>query len=114
MKAFLKQHEDIDVVVCQNDDEAFGAIDAIKEAGKTCGPNGDIIMISFDATKNGFQRMIDGEIHVDVECNPLEGPFVAELIQKLEKGEEVESVQYMEEGVYPADEAADVIDDRVY
>lgn len=114
MKAFLKQYPDIDVVVCQNDDEAFGAIDAIHEAGKTCGPNGDIIIISFDATKNAFQRMIDGEIHVDVECNPLEGPFVAELIQKLEKGETVETVQYMEEGVFPAEKAAEVIGNRAY
>lgn len=114
MKAFLKQHNDIDVVVCQNDDEAFGAIDAIQEAGKTCGPDGDIIIISFDATKNGFERMVNGEINVDIECNPLEGPLVAELIQKLEKGEKVEKTQYVEEGVYPAEEAADIIDSRVY
>ena len=114
MKAFLKKYNDIDVVVCQNDDEAFGAIDAIKEAGKTCGPNGDIIIISFDATKNGFQRMVDGEIHVDVECNPLEGPLVSEIIKKLKAGEKVEAVQYVEEGVYAADTAADIINDRAY
>ncbi len=114
MKAFLKKYDDIDVVVCQNDDEAFGAIEAIKEAGKSCGPKGDIIMISFDATKDGFQAMIDGDIHVDVECNPLEGPFVSELIQKLEKGEKVDQVQYMEEGVFPAEEAEKTLPDRKY
>lgn len=114
MKAFLKQHKNIDVVVCQNDDEAFGAIEAIQDAGKTCGPKGDIIIISFDATKNAFQRMVDGEINVDVECNPLEGPLVADLIQKLKNGEAVERTQYMEEGVFPAEEAADVIDSRTY
>lgn len=114
MKAFLKQHKKIDVVVCQNDDEAFGAISVIQDAGMTCGPEGDIIIISFDATKNGFQRMVDGEINVDIECNPLEGPLVSELIQKLEAGEEVAPVQYVEEGVYPAEDAADVIDSRVY
>lgn len=114
MKAYLKQYEDIDVVVCQNDDEAFGAIEAIQEAGLTCGPAGDIIIVSFDATKAGFERMVAGEIHVDVECNPLEGPLVSELIQKLEAGEEVEKIQYMEEGTYPADTAADIIDSRAY
>lgn len=114
MKAFLKQYPDIDVVVCQNDDEAFGAISAVQDAGLTCGPNGDIIIISFDATGNGFQRMVDGEINVDVECNPLEGPVVSDLIQKLEAGEEVETIQYMEEGVYAAEDAADIIDSRAY
>lgn len=114
MKAFLKQHKKIDVVICQNDDEAFGAISAIQDAGMTCGPNGDMIVISFDATMNGFQRMVDGEINVDVECNPLEGPLVSELIQRLEAGEKIDAVQYMEEGVYSAEDAADIIDSRAY
>ena len=114
MSAFLKQYQDIDVVVCQNDNEAYGAITAIQENGLTCGPNGDIIIISFDATNGGFQRMIAGEINVDVECNPLEGPLVSELIQKLHSGQTVDSVQYVEEGVYPAETAADIIDSRAY
>lgn len=114
MTAFLNQYEDIDVVVCQNDNEAYGAITAIQEKGLTCGPNGDIIMISFDATNGGFERMIAGEINVDVECNPLEGPLVSELIQKLESGQAVEKIQYVEEGVYPAETAADIIGSRAY
>lgn len=114
MTAFLKQYDDIDVVVCQNDDEAIGAIEAIEAAGKTCGPNGDIIIISFDATHRGFENMVEGKINVDIECNPLEGPFVAELIQKLEAGETVDKIQYMEEGVFKAEDAADIIDSRAY
>ena len=106
--------DDIDVVVCQNDNEAYGAITAIQEKGLTCGVDGDIIIISFDATNGGFLKMIAGEINVDVECNPLEGPLVAEIIQKLEKGESVDKIQYVEEGVYPADTAADIIDSRAY
>ena len=35
MESYLKSYKDIDVVVCQNDNEAFGAIDALKAAGKT-------------------------------------------------------------------------------
>ena len=37
MESFLKSYDDIDVVVAENDNMAFGAIDAIKAAGKTCG-----------------------------------------------------------------------------
>lgn len=105
MESFLKSYDDIDVVIAENDNMAFGAIDAIKAAGKTCGPNGDIIIVSFDAVAAAFDSMIAGDMNVSVECNPLHGPRVAELIQKLEKGETVDKIAYVEEGVYPADTA---------
>lgn len=114
MTAFLNQYTDFDVVICQNDNEAYGAIEAMDAKGITYGPNGDVILISFDATKGGFERMVNGQINVDVECNPLEGPLVSELIQKLEKGETVDKIQYVEEGVFPAETAADIIDSRAY
>ena len=41
MESMLKQYKDINVVYCENDNEAFGAIDAIEAAGKTVGPDGD-------------------------------------------------------------------------
>lgn len=105
MESFLKSYDDIDVVIAENDNMAFGAIDAIKAAGKTCGPNGDIIIVSFDAVAAAFDSMIAGDMNVSVECNPLHGPRVAELIQKLEKGETVDKIAYVQEGVYPAETA---------
>ena len=100
MESFLKSYDDIDVVVCENDNEAFGAIDAIKAAGKTCGPDGDIIVISFDAVSAAFDAMIAGDLNCAVECNPLHGPRVDEIIQKLEAGEEVEKIQYVDEAAF--------------
>ena len=41
--------------------------------------------------------MIAGDLNVSVECNPLHGPRVAEIIQKLEKGETVDKIQYVDE-----------------
>jgi ABC-type sugar transport system substrate-binding protein len=100
MESFLKSYDDIDVVICENDNEAFGAIDAIKAAGKTCGPDGDIIVVSFDAVKAAFDSMIAGDLNATFECNPLHGPRVAEIIQKLEAGEEVEKIQYVDEAFF--------------
>lgn len=105
MESFLKSYDAIDVVIAENDNMAFGAIDAIKAAGKTCGPEGDIIIVSFDAVAAAFDSMIAGDMNVSVECNPLHGPRVAELIQKLEKGETVDKIAYVDEGVYPAETA---------
>ena len=112
MESFLKSYDDIDVVIAENDNMAFGAIDAIKAAGKV--PGKDIIIVSFDAVKAAFEAMIAGDLNVSVECNPLHGPRVAEIIQKLERGEKVEKLQYVEEGVYPAETAAELIDTREY
>jgi simple sugar transport system substrate-binding protein len=114
MESFLKSYPDIDVVVAENDNMAFGAIDAIKAAGKTCGPDGDIIVISFDAVKAAFEAMIAGDLNVTVECNPLHGPRVAEIITKLEAGETVDKIQYVDEGVFGADTAKEDIGTRAY
>ncbi|TCL56925.1 monosaccharide ABC transporter substrate-binding protein (CUT2 family) [Kineothrix alysoides] len=100
MESFLKKYPDIDVVVCENDNMAFGAIDAIKAAGKTCGPEGDITIISFDAVAAAFDSMIAGDMNADFECNPLHGPRVAEIIQKLQAGESVEKIQYVDEAYF--------------
>ncbi len=105
MKKYLQQFEDIDVLVSQNDDMTFGAIEAIREAGLTCGVNGDITIISFDAVSEAFDKMEAGLINVDIECNPLQGPLIAEIIERLEAGEEVDRVYYVEEKVFEAQNA---------
>ena len=104
MESFLKSYDDIDVVICENDNEAFGAIDAIKAAGKTCGPDGDIIV-----------SMIAGDLNATFECNPLHGPRVAEIIQKLEKGETVEKIQYVDEAYFDTSmDLENILKERAY
>ncbi len=106
MAKYLKQFEDIDVLVSQNDDMTFGAIEAIREAGLTCGVNGDITIISFDAVSEAFDKMEAGLINVDIECNPLQGPLIAEIIERLERGEKVDRVSYVEEKIFKAENAS--------
>ena len=114
MESLLKSHSNIDVVIAENDNMAFGAINAIKAAGKTCGPEGDITIVSFDAVKAAFEAMIAGDIDVDVECNPLHGPRVQGIIETLESGGSVDKIAYVEEGTFFAKDAADIIGDRAY
>lgn len=102
MESILKQHDDIDVVYAENDNMAFGAIDAIEAAGKTVGVDGDIVVISFDATRAGLDATLAGLINYNVECNPLHGVRVDALIQQLEAGEEVEKLAYVDEATFDA------------
>ena len=100
MESMLKQYDNINVVYCENDNEAFGAIEAIKAAGKTAGPDGDILVMSFDTTKQGITDTLSGDIIVNTECNPLHGPRVEQIIKQLQAGETPEKQAYVEEGIY--------------
>ena len=90
MESYIKSYKDFNVVVCQNDNEAYGAMAAMDAAGITYGVDGDVIIVSYDATHDGLQYTLDGKININVECNPLQAGFAADVIQKLEAGESVD------------------------
>lgn len=102
MESFIKSYSDFNVVVCQNDNEAYGAMDAMDAAGITYGVDGDVIIISFDATHDGLQYTLDGKINCNVECNPLQAEFAAEVIQKLEAGEAIDAVTVVKDEAFVA------------
>ena len=105
MESFLKSYDDIDVVICENDNEAFGAIDALKAAGKTYGKDGDIIIISFDATNAGLKDVKEGSINADFECNPLAAPYVEDIIKKIKDGGKPDSQKvYVDEACFACDD----------
>ncbi len=105
MESFCKSYEgQFNVVICQNDNEAFGAMTAMDNAGVTYGVDGDVILISFDACTAGLEEVQAGNINADFECNPLAAPFVEEVIQQLEAGETPEQEVYMEEHWYTYDD----------
>ena len=86
----------IDVVYCENDNEAFGAIQALEEAGYACGEDG-VTIICFDATRNALTYCLEGKIALVMECNPLLGPLAEQDIRALEAGETPEKQHYIEE-----------------
>ena len=114
MTRLLNKYEDIDVVVSQNDDMTFGAVDAIKEKGLTTGIDGDIMIISFDACKEALTMVYNGIINVDIECNPLQGEYIANVINALERGEEVEKEYVVDEHVFTKDNVRDYLAERQY
>ncbi len=88
MESFCKSYDgQFNVVVCQNDNEAFGAMTAMDNAGVSYGPGNDVILISFDACTAGLEDVKAGKITADFECNPLAAPTVAGVIEAMEAGE---------------------------
>ena len=107
MTALLKKHDDINVVYCENDNEALGAIEALEAAGKKIGSdirNGEIMVVSFDGVSDEARMYVtQDKISCIAECNPLHGPRVKGIIEKLEKGQEPPKLSYVSEEIYVHD-----------
>ena len=114
MQKYLWLYEDIDVLVSQNDDMTFGAIEALKESGRYIGVDDDIRIISFDAGRSALELVKAGEIDVDIECNPEQGELLAEVIHKLQKGEMVEKEYMVEDKVFTIENVDAYLDSRTY
>jgi ABC-type sugar transport system substrate-binding protein len=112
MEAFLKSQKDIDVVYAHNDDEGLGAIEAIEAAGLK--PGTDIKIITVDAVKDGMTALAAGKINYIVECNPLLGPQLMELAEKVVAGEDVPERVETKEAAFDQEQAKAVLADRQY
>ena len=105
---------DIDVVYCENDNIAFGALQALEEQGYPCGRKG-VNIITFDATRGALAECLNGKIALAVECNPLLGPLVEEVIQTMEAGRTPEKHHYVEEQLFTREDlTAALVDSREY
>ena len=87
MEAALQAYPDMNVVFSHNDDMGLGAIEAIEAAGKK--PGTDIKIVTIDGVKDGLQALVDKKFNYVVECNPIFGDQLAELVKKVAKGEKV-------------------------
>ncbi|MDE7319570.1 MAG: ABC transporter substrate-binding protein [Lachnospiraceae bacterium] len=111
MESYCKSYEgQFNVVICQNDNEAFGAMDAMTAAGVSYGVDGDVILVSFDACTAGLEFVKSGDINADFECNPLAAPFVEEVIKTLASGGTPEKEVYMAEHWYVNEDILSSID----
>jgi ABC-type sugar transport system substrate-binding protein len=94
MTAWINKHgTNIDVVFAESDNMAAGAIEALLNASASGiqiynGSNTGVVIATFDGSKESLQQMLNHKRpHVNVEVNPLIGPFVRQVIDRLERGE---------------------------
>ena len=112
MEAFLKSGKKIDLLFAHNDDMALGAMEAIEGAGLQ--PGKDIKIVSIDAVKDGMQALADGKINYIVECNPLLGPQLMELVKKVKAGESVPARVETQETAFDQAAAKTALPSRQY
>lgn len=113
MASLLKEYDNINVVYCENDNEALGAIEAIEAAGRKVGSdiaNGEIMVLSFDGVnEQALQYIREDKITCIAECNPLHGPRVRAVIELLEAGKAPDKFSYVEEEFFSANKAIDTL-----
>jgi simple sugar transport system substrate-binding protein len=113
METLLEAHKgEIDAVFAHNDDMALGAIQAIEAAGLRAGE--DILVVSVDAVRGAFESMAEGKLNATVECSPLHGPQLFDIIQKVHKGEEVPKRVIVPGAVYEQSQAQGLLAQRKY
>lgn len=117
MESFCQSYAgQFNVVICQNDDEAKGAIQAMDNAGVTYGVNGDVILVSFDANRAYVQMVCDGILNANFECNPMAAPTVDEIIKTLENGGSTQKEVFVIEHWFAAEDnvASITVDGKSY
>ncbi|MGB3731922.1 substrate-binding domain-containing protein [Microbacterium sp.] len=112
MEALLKSQPHIDLVYAHNDDMGLGAIEAIEAAGLK--PGKDIKIVTVDAVHDGMQALADGKINFIVECSPLLGKQLIDVIKTLNEGGTVEKRIVTEETTFTQEQAATALPDRKY
>ena len=112
VEAALQAYPDMDLIFAHNDDMGLGAIEAIEAAGMT--PGEDIAIVTVDAVKDGLQALVDGKFNYVVECNPVFGDQLAELINQVHAGEEVPEQTFVEESAFDQTITQEFVDARPY
>ena len=105
-----KYKNDVQFIFAQNDEMGLGAAQAVDAAGL----KGKVKIITVDGTKNALQALIDGDLSLVIEYNPIFGEVAAETVKKAIAGEEVEKDIVIDSQVFDADAAKKVIDSRPY
>lgn len=111
-EALLKSNPGVDLIYAHNDDMGLGAIEAIEAAGLV--PGVDIKILTIDAVKDGMQALADGKINYIVECSPLLGKQLVEIVKQINDGETPEKRIVTEEGEFNQEQAIEALPDRQY
>ncbi len=103
MEQLLQSNPDIDAVYAHNDEMALGALQAIRDAGKT--PGDDVKVVSIDGTKGAVQALVDGQMNGVVESNPRFGPLAFQTVEQFLSGEPIPQKLIIEDRIYTPDNA---------
>lgn len=102
----------IRVVFAHSDTMALGAIEAIEAAGLE--PGSDILVLSIEGSRRALEAILAGKLNVAVECSPLLGPPLMDVVKDLVAGKPVPRRVITRESVFTRENAAAALPARLY
>lgn len=103
VQSVIDSGKSFNVIYAENDDMASGAVAALDKANISHGVDGDVIVMGFDCNSWALEELLNGNWNYDGQCNPFQGSYIHDIIQKLEKGEKLsEKVIIMDEKGFDA------------
>jgi simple sugar transport system substrate-binding protein len=112
MRKLLDRRSDIDAVFAQNDDMGLGAAEVLEKEGLK--PGTDVRLVTVDATKAGMTALAAGRLNYIVECSPLIGRQLMDVVVDIYLGGSVSKRVLSEKIVFDRRMAQEVLPDRVY
>ncbi|TKR24233.1 ABC transporter substrate-binding protein [Cellulomonas hominis] len=112
VEAALQAYPETTLIFSHNDDMGLGAIEAIEAAGKV--PGKDIQLVTVDGVRDGLQALVDKKFNYVVECNPVFGDQLAELITAVANGEDVPETTIVVDEAFDQTITQDEVDARAY
>lgn len=107
--ALTQYGDQVEVVFCNNDAMALGALQAIQAAGRTV--NEDIYLVGVDALTEAVQNIVDGNYTGTVFNDHFsQAQTAAEMAVKFLKGEDVDPVNMVDYVKVTADNAAEILE----
>ena len=99
-ESVINSGEDFNIIYAENDGMAKGAVAALDEAGITHGKDGKVIVMGFDCNRWALREVLAGNWNYDGQCSPFQAQVIADMIQKVEAGEAIETKLVISEETY--------------
>lgn len=93
MQSIIQSGVEFDAIVCHFDEEAMGAIQAMRQKGRKMGNDpaeGEVIIVGNGGTKDGLKAVEAGYYHKIVSVTPYYADQVFDAIEAHAKGEKLE------------------------
>jgi len=109
MENMIQAHgESIDAVFCQSDEMAYGAVQALNIHGID---PGSIKICTMDGLQETLETIVAGDIAMSMYNNPDFGPYVVDIIQRLEAGETLDTWIKVENMVFDSANAQQYLEE---
>lgn len=89
VQSVIDAKKSFNVIYAENDDMAKGAVAALDKANISHGVGKDVIVMGFDNNTWALQELLAKNWNYDGQCNPYQSSYILEVIEKLERGDEL-------------------------